>query len=119
MTFKSGRESKTTTQSAVAAVSIQGTERCLNAGWSERYLGRVTALMEFMAPETLRAVMGTPLPHDLVVSPAADVYSLGALLKALLLGPRQPAGPAEMSPSPPLALLVRHDPFCICSALTR
>ena len=61
------------------------------AGWSEQFVGSVLSSAdfiphaEFMAPETIRAIQGCPLPNEPAVSPAADIFSLGALLKALLL----------------------------------
>lgn len=61
------------------------------AGWSEQFVGSLllnadfVSNAEFMAPETIRAIQGCPFPNEPAVSPAADVFSLGSLLKALLL----------------------------------
>lgn len=58
----------------------------MTAGWSEQYLGAVPrSVADFMAPETIRALQGQHSPNEPAVSPAADIFSLGALLKALLL----------------------------------
>ena len=64
---------------------------CLTAGWSEHLVVSVysspdfIANAEFMAPETIRAIQECPLANEPALSPAADIFSLGALLKALLL----------------------------------
>lgn len=43
--------------------------------------------VEHMAPETLRAVLQQPLSaNESPISPAADMFSLGVLLKGLALG---------------------------------
>ena len=63
----------------------------MTAGWSEQFVGSVMTPdgficdSEFMAPETIRAIQGCPYPNEPAVSPAADIFSLGALLKTLLL----------------------------------
>ena len=72
-------------------IMIVDETHCMAAGWSEQFVGSVLSGPEFvtnaeyMAPETIRAIQGCPLPNEPAVSPAADIFSLGALLKALLL----------------------------------
>lgn len=69
----------------------------MTAGCSEQFGGSALSGAEYvanaayMAPETIRAIQGCPLPNEPAVSTAADIFSLGALLKAVLLvgGPTQ------------------------------
>ena len=47
----------------------------------------VTGPIQHMAPETLQAVLGRALPTgQRALSSAADIFSLGVLLKRLLVG---------------------------------
>lgn len=69
----------------VRCIKGRGDTYCMSAGCSEDYLGPMLSGAEFMAPETVRALQGCPEPDEPAVSPAADIFSLGALLKALML----------------------------------